>query len=63
MEFTTGEHVVWYHEMRGGYGYVERIPAEVVKPALKWVTIRVRLKTGEHVERRVLAKNIERASN
>ena len=44
-EFAPGQRVIWRHELRGGYGYIERIPGEVVRVTAKRVIIRV----GRHL--------------
>ena len=61
MTFEPGQRVTWVHEMRGGYGYTERIPAEVVRVTAKRVTIRVRLQSGAHVTRSVKRENLRPA--
>lgn len=54
-----GDRVIWHHEMRGGYGYTERIPAEVVRLTAQRVTIRVSRKDGTTVERSVKRENVK----
>lgn len=49
MDWQPGNKVIWRHEMRGGYGYVERIPATVVSVFAKRVRIRVEMRRSECV--------------
>lgn len=62
--FRVGDLVIWRHEMRGGYGYVERIPGKVVRVTPKRVIIRVERQRGtytsEMVERSVKPEYVER---
>jgi hypothetical protein len=46
IEYQPGDLVIWEHETRGGYGYVERIPAIVVRPSAQKVTIEVQTVDG-----------------
>ena len=64
-EFAPGQRIIWRHELRGGYGYIERIPGEVVRVTAKRVVIRV----GRHyrhgiepVERSVRPEHLVPAS-
>ena len=43
---TAGRRVTWLHEPRGGYGYVIRVPAVVLKVGPKRVTIAATLEGG-----------------
>jgi hypothetical protein len=44
--FEAGQAVTWRHVPRGGYGYVMRVPATVVKQTPKRVQILAELKVG-----------------
>ncbi len=59
-EWRIGEQVIWVHEMRGGYGYVEKIPAIIVKLGEARVTIEVQRKSGEFVRRSVKHTSLRR---
>ena len=50
---VNGACAIWRHEMRGGYGYGERIPVVIVRQRQKRVRIRAMRKSGEIVERLV----------
>ena len=56
--FAPGQPVTWLHEMRGGYGYVERIPAEVVRTTTARVLIQARKKSGELAQRWVRPEHL-----
>lgn len=45
-QLEPGQRVVWRHQPRGGYGYVIRVPATVVRRTAKRVLIAAQLKTG-----------------
>jgi hypothetical protein len=42
MTLTPKQRVIWLYTPRGGYGYTQRVDAEVVKIGPKLVKIRVR---------------------
>jgi len=42
MTLTPGQRVIWKYTHPGGYGYTQRVDAEVVKIGPKWVKIKVR---------------------
>ena len=42
MTLTPGQRVIWLYTPRGGYGYTQRVDAEVVKIGPKRVKIKVR---------------------
>jgi hypothetical protein len=44
-DLWRGQRVIWRHVPRGGYGFVLRIPATVVKVTQKRVTIKVESET------------------
>lgn len=46
LQLLPGQRVTWRHWPRGGWGYLERIPATVVRIGPKRVTIEVPLKAG-----------------
>jgi hypothetical protein len=56
-----GDRVIWAREARGGYGYVERIPAEVVAVTPSRIRIRAQRKSGETVERTVRPESLRAA--
>ena len=58
MTFRTGDSITWLHQPRGGYGYVIPVDGTVVRAAGQHVVIRVPLRTGELVERRVRPENL-----
>jgi hypothetical protein len=45
-DFVVGEHVIWSHVPRGGYGYVWSVPATVVRVGRVRVTIDAALDGG-----------------
>lgn len=55
---NVGDRVRWIHRPRGGYGYEVMVPGVVVALHPKRVTIRVKLRDGEEVLRRVSADNL-----
>jgi hypothetical protein len=62
MTFTTGDHVIWMHVPRGGYFSRDRYyPVEATITLLSGqhtATIRVQLRNGRYVERRVRIVNL-----
>ena len=56
--FSAGDRVIWLHQPRGGYGYVIPVDGTVVRVAGQSVVIRVPLKSGALVERRVPPENL-----
>jgi len=56
--FSVGQRVVWAHEMRGGYGYIEYLDAVVTKITAKRVSVAVAKKDGETVTRSVKAEKL-----
>ncbi len=52
MDFQPGQQVIWTHE-RGGWGWVFRTPATVVKVTSKRIVIDAELKDGSTVRRTV----------
>jgi hypothetical protein len=48
----VGQRVIWNHIQRGGYGYIESVPATVLRIG-KRVTIEVRKANGDAVKRAV----------
>lgn len=59
--FTVGDKIVWLHEPSGGYGYVFKIPGEVIGFGRGRVKIRVQKANGEHAERFVKEQSLKRA--
>lgn len=57
-ELRPGLPVSWRHELRGGYGYTELIPAVVVRCGTRRVLIQVRRKDDTLVERWVRPENL-----
>lgn len=53
-----GQAVTWFHTMRGGYGYVERVPAVVWRIGNKRVTILVKDNDGNPLRRSVSPENL-----
>jgi len=51
--FTPGQSVTWMYTPPGGYGYVQPVPATVVRLTAKRVFIRVLKYDGTWVERAV----------
>ncbi len=41
-----GDKAIWLHQLRGGYGYVERIPVTIVKLGRERVQVEAPLKNG-----------------
>lgn len=57
---VTGARVTWLHSPRGGYGFVVRVPAEVVRVTNNGlVRIRARLERDGIVERTVRAEHLQ----
>ncbi len=54
-----GDRIKWLHEYRGGWGYRDWIPGEVVKVNPKTLRIRVRLVDGTPVERTVKPEHVK----
>ncbi len=50
--------MIWLHEARGGYGYVEAVPALVVQRTPKRVSILLQRLTGEIVRRSVTSDHL-----
>ncbi len=61
MTFTPGQRVIWNYTPRGGYGYTQRVDAEVVQVGAKRVKIKVRRirPINEIVEKWVTAERLE----
>lgn len=57
-ELKVGQKVIWLHETRGGYGYIWRIPATVVRIGKSRVTIEVTRRDGSKVLRSVLPEKL-----
>ena len=49
--YTVGQQVVWTRELRGGWGYVERVNGRVVAVRPTRIQISVQRAPGEWVER------------
>ena len=47
MTWNVGQSVIWRYTPRGGYGYIYRVPALVVKCGPKRVQIEVTTERGE----------------
>jgi hypothetical protein len=58
--FAPGTSVTWLHQPRGGYGYVYPVDGTVVRVGGRHVTIRVPLRNGTLVERRVHPEHLRR---
>jgi hypothetical protein len=58
--FAPGAPTTWLHRPRGGYGYVYPVDGIVVRQAAQRVVIRVPLKDGTPVERRVRPEHLRR---
>lgn len=56
--FKPGDPVTWAKEYRGGYGYVVKYPATVVKINPKSVRIMLTKTDGTPVERNVKPQNL-----
>lgn len=56
-----GSKIKWLHEMRGGYGYREWVPGELVKVNAKTLRIRVTRKDGTPIERNVKPEHVKLA--
>jgi hypothetical protein len=56
---NVGDEMVWKHQFRGDYGYVERIACRVVAIGRRRVVIEVKTKDGQTVQRLVKAENLE----
>jgi hypothetical protein len=50
---NPGDQVLWHHEMRGGYGYVEIIPVTVIRAGPVAAIVQVQKWDGTMVRRRV----------
>lgn len=59
---TTGQHVTWLHQPRGGYGYIIPVPAVVLAVRSQRVKIQVSKRNGQAVCRWVQASNIREAT-
>ena len=59
MEFEVGQRVIWLYQAHAGYGYVQRIPVEVVKLGPKRVQIKVQKCNSEFVNRWVNRGRLE----
>lgn len=55
----SGDKAIWLYEARGGYGFVYRVPCEVVKVTAKRVVIRAVNRLGNTVERAVKPEKLE----
>jgi len=60
MSFSPGDAITWLHQPRGGYGYVQPVDGTVVRIAGQRVVIRVPLRNGALVERRVRPEHLRR---
>lgn len=58
MTFSPGQPIVWLHQLRGGWGYVWPVDGHIVRTAGQHVIVRVPLKNGRLVERRVRPENL-----
>jgi hypothetical protein len=58
MTFSAGNTVTWLHQPRGGYGYLYPVDGTVVHVAGRHIVIRVPLRSGKLVERRVKPENL-----
>jgi hypothetical protein len=58
MTFSPGNAVTWLHQLRGEWGYVWPVDGTVVHVAGRYIVIRVPLRSGELVERRVRPENL-----
>lgn len=56
--FAPGQSVTWRHQPRGGYGYVIPVDGTVVRVTGRRVVIRVPLRNGTRVERRVRPEHL-----
>ena len=56
--FEVGQPVIWLHEARGGYSYVQYVLAIVIKPGKKRIGIAALTKRGEWVPRYVKAEKL-----
>ncbi len=59
-EMTPGMAVTWHHELRGGYGYVERIPGRLLELRGERAYIEVTTRDGKPVRRWVKRENVQR---
>ena len=58
MTFQPGDRITWLHQPRGGYGYGYPVDGTVVRVSGRRVVIRVPLRSGDLVERRVHSENL-----
>lgn len=58
--FYKGEKVIWCRELRGGYGFIHNIPAEVIGVSKMRVRIRANLAKGGTRDVSVNPKNLKR---
>ena len=58
-----GDRVIWQHEMRGGYGWVEAVPVVVVRLTAQRIRIRALRLTGALAERSVHPEHIRAATD
>ena len=54
-----GECVTWLHERRGGWGYVLRVPAVVIRSGRRRVLILVERRNGRQAERWVSRERLQ----
>lgn len=59
-DLKPGDGVTWAHEMRGGYGYIERIPGRLLEVRGERAKIKVHKVDGEVVTRWVKLANLTR---
>jgi len=59
-DFQIGDAVTWLHSPRGGYGYVFRIPGQVVGFGRGRIKCRVKKNDGTLVDRFINPKNLRR---
>ncbi len=57
-ELHEGQEITWIHQMRGGYGYAQPVPAAVVKATPKRVTIDALRKDGSTARRSVKPESL-----
>lgn len=58
--FTVGQRVFWLYELRGGYGYVQPVPATVTGFTAQTVVIAAEKRDGTTVEKRVKPEKLRR---
>lgn len=56
--FKPGDPVWYRQEMRGGYGFIDDVPAEYVRETAHRITVRVRLVEGGTREIHVKRDNV-----